>query len=861
MRISVAHSTCTAALALWVVASMLVVGCGRRDDRCPDPRDAGETSALVCGVDDDAPGGVALTCEDGAVQSERACASDEVCRDAVGCVSCALELPEALAVPFDPTSADATPVEDVQGWQRLGWRALALPADSEDGMDIGLAITGPFEAWVVEGPDPMAPEAVLTRVEPGSPIAVPTIVWIRATAGGSGTLDASPTGCEQATSIALTARRDPGLTVTPRALEPRASFVDAFPHASVLRVGLDPIRFPVHHAEGSTAPVYVVEDRDRDAWLADPVLTDALIDDPATTPERQVSAAGDTLVGNLFELWTVDAGEELAPPGRFDIVIDWDADGTLSPGDTLDGLDGPGFTAMPDLSLAGPWTPRIDEVSTSFFLTQRVYWPLELDDFDAPVPLVVISHGNGHEYDWYDFLGTHLASWGYVVMAHRNDTGPGVQSAASTTLSNTDAFVRNREQIAAPLGPGVDDTRIVWIGHSRGAEGILIAHQRLRNGSANVQELTADDIVLLSSIAPTVFESVTTSSPGDVPMHLMSGSADGDVTGGVASFGAPCGICQWWRLLQDGTGPNTVTYLQGAIHNDFNCCGPNDGATISAPKLGRIATHRYVRALYTALLASELRNDRAAGEYLRRLPEDLPLPLPDGAKAATQSRMSMDPTPSEGRWLETFQSDAGGPPSDPAAGPWVSSEGLAVRTTALDYREGRLDDGNLNFAQNGNDPMNGMTQSDGDPPQIAARGAVLGWDGPATWEIDLPEDARDLTAFTHVSMRVAQVTRHPATVELNDTLGFAVALVDGSGNEVVLQTAPYGRVTKPYPRGQLGAGSGWANEFNSLRLPLVDFESLGLDRADVHTLRLHFGGDVGSPVGRLGLDDVALEVR
>ena len=30
-----------------------------------------------------------------------------------------------------------------------------------------------------------------------------------------------------------------------------------------------------------------------------------------------------------------------------------------------------------------------------------------------PAPLIVISHGNGHDFRWYDYLGRHLASWGY----------------------------------------------------------------------------------------------------------------------------------------------------------------------------------------------------------------------------------------------------------------------------------------------------------------------------------------------------------------------------------------------------------------------------------------------------------------
>ena len=45
------------------------------------------------------------------------------------------------------------------------------------------------------------------------------------------------------------------------------------------------------------------------------------------------------------------------------------------------------------------------------------------------LPLLVVSHGNGHSFAWYRFLQDHLASYGYIVFSHDNNTLPGIETA------------------------------------------------------------------------------------------------------------------------------------------------------------------------------------------------------------------------------------------------------------------------------------------------------------------------------------------------------------------------------------------------------------------------------------------------
>ena len=116
------------------------------------------------------------------------------------------------------------------------------------------------------------------------------------------------------------------------------------------------------------------------------------------------------------------------------------------------------------------------------FRRQDTYFPSNISSL-GQLPLVVVSHGNGHNYQWYDHIGNHLASYGYVVMAHQNNTGPGSHTAAITTIENTDSFFDALPVIASgALQNHVDSSKIMFIGHSRGGDGVVRAYNGLYTG-------------------------------------------------------------------------------------------------------------------------------------------------------------------------------------------------------------------------------------------------------------------------------------------------------------------------------------------------------------------------------------------
>jgi hypothetical protein len=612
---------------------------------------------------------------------------------------------------------------------------------------------------------------------------------------------------------------------------PHFQRVQAFNVEDNVQTALDPHRFP--DRIGLEADVYVVAHRSPAEWAADGGLQ------PANVVARTTIREG--WEDNIVDAWLSDLPTGDGVTTGWDVVYDFGRDGTLDPGDLIDGFHAPGLHSVRDLTDAGPDTPMSFEYSESYWNTMRVYKP---EIMTGNHPLVVISHGNGHEYDWYDYLGNHLASWGYVVISHRNETMPGVVTAAETTLSNTDVFIGALATIGGGAFDGlVDTSRITWIGHSRGGEGVVIAYHTLKGaGATTVSHFDADDIVLISSIAPTLFEGPDTANPEGVDYHLMAGSADGDVTGGVNSE-----TLQYFRIFLRGVGDHFVTYVQGASHNDFNCCGSEDGTwwTVQgpAPLIGRERAQQVAKSYYLALLEHKIRGNEALGEYFGRAPE-LFRPSAVDAIVSTQLMPSHD---RDKFVIDDFQLE----PSDA-----ISASGGQVSWTVSNYTEGAMDDANTELSWVPSDPMNGMTWSSGDA--LPERGVVFDFDGDAFLSFEVVPAERDWRDAIWLSLRACQGTRHPNTVALNDLLSFSVTLVDGQGNESQIGLDNYGRLAEPYARADNGQGMGWVNEFQTVRVRVSDFAKAGrpLDLSDITTVRLDVGPSAGSAQGRIGLDDL-----
>ncbi len=703
----------------------------------------------------------------------------------------------AASAPIDPDPVGA------DTWRTIGWAAVRLPALGT----VTLQTSGPVEVTDAAG-------------NPVSSVVAPTTVYVRATEPGTGTLDASG-ACSGTLQLIdrlrddLVGRPHPDVPISP---------VDTVPPGDDVLFALDPRDWP-----DVTGPVdvWLVDSRDRAQWATASALVDVRGAPSPYTPGTDLQSS--------TVLFPVVA--PATAPRAVDVVVDLNGNGHLDPGEPIDGLDGPGALLLPDLSEPGPYAVSTSDSAVTFDTTRRVWWPTApIPDLD-PLPVVSISHGVGHEYTWYDDLGAHLASHGAVVFAHRNQTVAGPQTAADTTLMNLDAFFDELPTAHPALVGRSDASRIFSIGHSRGGEGVLRLIRMLDDGLATLATPGAQ-IIGASAIAPTVFLAPhTETGPGDRPLHLLVGSADSDVTSDVApgpAFVDPRHF-MWFRHLLSAADHRS-TYVHGAAHDHFNCCGGDTGQSISAPVLTRPTVLAHSRAVHTALFYALTSETPVVAEVLERSPADVPLtPGVEGMRTVSRSGALV---------IEDFQ-------AEPL--PEVASTGAEVRWTTSDLVEAPLDDADFSLDWDPLDPMNGATQSDADGND-AERGVVFGFDSDASWEVDLPTPT-DLSTFDDLIVDVAQGTRHPDTLQLAGPLSLTVVLIDSQGIEAALPTPGYADIPTPYARDE-----GWINAFQSVRIPLVDFLATqpDFDRSQVQTVRLAFGPSFGSDRGRVLLQRIVV---
>lgn len=713
---------------------------------------------------------------------------------------------ESLVVPVSD-------VVEVPGARRLGAVPVRLKGNAAvSKRDGARAVVLSAPGFTLLTPDGSALSPV-TRAE------LPLDLLVEAGVPGAGTLTATVDGCS-ALALPLSAPARLALAGRPASRAPGFAWRDLFGPLAPLWVGLD-----TGAAPALAGDVYVVPHRTAEAWGE---ATD-LVDLTGAVERWEARGAPAAL-----EVWPVPDADPGQLGSRVDVVLDVDGDGARSPGDVLDaGPDGVGLDVVGELAGPGVWSVATADVSGGDWLGERVWWPVDRTD---AAPLVVISHGNGHDYTWYDYLGEHLASWGFVVMAHQNQTQPGIETASTTTLTNTDWFLAEGAALAG-TGP-VDATRIGWIGHSRGGEGVVRAYTRLREGETVPERYGAEDVRVLASIAPTVFYEVDVSDPHDVRYHLLAGSSDGDVTG---QPGYPEAMS--FRLLAAARGRASSTYVYGASHEDFDCCGYDDGD--GPDQLDREVVQEVARATLLAVMGDGLLDDPVARHVLATDPARVPL---TGEVATVLSTWR----PPEALVIDDFQANP-----DPAR----ASSGAPITTDVADVTEAALGDLDGLLQWSDADPMNGMTEVA--LPSDDARGVVFDWVSGASWSYELPSAVSDWTDGRWLSFRACQGTRHPYTVELDGPLDLTVTLVDGAGVVATVPAAVETSVAPSYPRKgrATGEGRGWVNAWSTVRLPLDDFRRVAptLDLADIRGVRFEFGGPDDAPLGRLGLDDVRVE--
>lgn len=649
---------------------------------------------------------------------------------------------------------------------------------------------------------------------------------------------------------------------------PHFEYVKAINANDNVEIAIDPTRFPA--IAGQTCDIYVVAAKKTSQWDADITLTDVT---PGGMQTETFSATN--IQSNTFQVAApnqLSANAGLGLGVGYDVVLDCNQDGLLNGNDYIDGRrNEAGFYRVHDTTAAGPeavteLTYNINPaVAASFgipagFESQNLFFPTNVAGVKAAtganLPLIIVSHGNGHQYEHYDHIGNHLASYGYVVMSHKNNTGPGPVSASTTTLAHTDALIN---QIAAgaiagaaALTGNVDIDRIVWIGHSRGAEGVAIAYDRMFDGTYIPTNYNTADIKLISSMLPTDFEGTDTANPHNANYHLWTASGDSDVNG---SADAP--HVQTFHLHDRATGNKQSTIVQGTGHAWFHNGG---GASwFTGPcSIGETNTHLVQLGHFLPLVKRYVEDNIPSIDFLTRQYESFrPIGVPTGNPCIVVSHEYLDASPNTPSnpqktiIIDDYQSEF-------ATG--TSSSGASVTFNVDNLTEGRLDDNNSDFAwptpSDPPDPFNGATQASATD---TSRGVVFDWTSSNKfYEWEIPVGERNFTNNLFLSLRGAQGTRHPNTLAVLGDLTFKITLRDGQAipaSSSISIGAFGGGVEQPYQR-----SGGWHNEMETIRIRLTDFLNNGsnLDLTNIVAVRLDVGPAHGSAEGRIVIDDLML---
>ncbi|MCE9594343.1 MAG: hypothetical protein K8S98_09115 [Planctomycetes bacterium] len=616
---------------------------------------------------------------------------------------------------------------------------------------------------------------------------------------------------------------------------PDFHYVRSFEVGRRIWFSIDPTRYPSF--VGKNVDVYVVAHKTIPQWVANQTLVDV-----RGAPQNFTFSAG-TMGSNLLLLsagaLNGDAGAGFGVP--YDVVIDFNKNGILNSGDGVDGFYGePGFFVCKDPGQPGPYAVTEIQYSGGSFLGQDTYYPSNIASL-GKLPLVVVSHGNGHDYRWYDHIGFHLASWGCIVMSHQNNTGPGIETASVTTLTNTDYILTNQGTInGGVLNGHIDADNIVWIGHSRGGEGVVRAYNKVATGVFVPANYTASDIRLISSIAPTEFLTVGQIDPFDVNYHMFVGASDSDVNGSPQNQ-----IVQSTPIYERCDGNKNYNSIQGAGHADFH----NNGGTCwcTGPALiGMPGTHPVMLSNYLALVKHYIEGNVAARDYLERSYDDFhSASIPSNVIVASEHKNALV---APNFVVENYQTQTG---------TTTSSSGTAVFSNVSNLVEGVMTDLDSSFSWSAGVPMNGMCRGiSGDNHRCA----VFDWTAPSTYSIDVLPAQTDFSDDDFLSFRACQGTRHPNTDAWNAPLSFGVQLEDVSGFfSPAIDFGEYGKLTRPYPRTGTGTGAGWANEFVSVRIPLEAFTRYTPVFDLTQVVRIHFlFGSIGPSSGRVGLDDIEI---
>ncbi len=598
--------------------------------------------------------------------------------------------------------------------------------------------------------------------------------------------------------------------------------------------------------------LYVIQSKDNIAWNLDNSLTH-LAQLGGNAAVQKVMVQPGCMNANKHLLWP-----NATVPGEYDVVADF-GNNTSNPGsfvqddhydtplDMIDGYFVPGFRVVEDPGVmtqfahAGSWnyneatvnamgltgTPVLVDENFSYFapgdfvpvnlnvpLRANVFFPADVAGVTDPAqisvvaanyPLIVIVHGNGHDFTDYDFLLQHFARNGFIAASiHCNGDMHG--------LGRANTLFKHLEVLKTKFGTTVQNN-IGIMGHSRGGEAVIKAAR------LNQQNNLGHVFNAVISLAPTdQYGSESLTGAWAKPYFVLYGSRDGDIRGHIYVTGYT--VPQTGFALYDrSTVPEkSMGFLYKATHNGFITDNEGGDPELIDKDVQKAVTKAYMTAYFSMKLKNEPQwQGMFTGEWK------------PASVSSTVAELFMQYQLTGAKVVDDFE----------GAVNWQTSTiNGSVGQTGLpaNPEEGKLR------------TLDAFSPHD-------TQGMKIRWDNNTDLvTFSIPPAHKNVTAFTHVSIRISQ-TNGSLSNPVNLGQNLRIALKDGTNNERAVRVSSFNVIPFPDQRPEVGTRK---SAMVTVRIPLKSYTIVcagqpQVNLADITTLALKFSEN---PAGEIDIDNL-----
>jgi hypothetical protein len=652
---------------------------------------------------------------------------------------------------------------------------------------------------------------------------------------------------------------------------PYFRYADTFTEGEDVWAGLDPGIVDPNNISKMCA-LYVIESKDDPGWSNNSLTHLPVLGGNTNTIKRKLQAG--CMNWNKALVWP-----NATQPGEYDIVADFGnntSDSALfvpddaynTPLDIIDGYFLAGFRVvkdpgtMQDFTHTGNWnydetivdamglqgTVNVQDETSSYHssttpvtttrqlrLKAHVFFPADIAGVTDPAqistsqtdyPLIVIIHGNGHDYTDYDFLLEHFAKNGFIAASIDVRYFDGsIDKHGMRGQGRAEALFYHLNVINTKFGTNVQNN-IGIMGHSRGGDGVVKAAR------INQQQALGHNINAVIALAPTdQYGAEVLGGAWTTPFFILYGSRDGDINGGIWTSGYTVPQTGFAHYDRANGSKKSMCFVYCATHNGFITNNSDaelgDVSDLLLPAVQQAFTNAYMNAFFRWHLKNESQwKGMFAGEWT------------PGSVSASGAEFYMQYHDTIVKVVDDFEgvinwqaSTIGGSVDHGGTLPVDPSEGkmCAARIVGLDPKS----------------PHD-------------TQGLKIKWDNIGDILVfSIPLNNKDVTGnglYSVLSFRVAQKTDSPDNLA-NQSQNFRVALKDSSNNERAVRVSAFSEIPYPDHRSQHHLSK---SAMNTIRIPLKSYqiECAGLSKVNLHditTLKFLFSEKV---TGEILIDDI-----